>query len=299
MNFAFLSPALSSLYQKVVPAAGTIEKKKESKEKSIIPVKKERSSIPLNISLQRTIEDHIYKPSKRTKVISDIPQFGLDQFIHQPGRQRNPGVMLDSEFASVGQRTFVMLIVGKPGSGKTYMIEEMLINPKFYGSRFDEIFVYSPYPLPTIKEKWFPQFTVDAITDLVQSIAKQNPTANVLFILDDCISIIRENASNPKLNALFYNAGNLIPKGTISFMITTQKYNRFPASLRSILTSVMLFPLLKLDWRIIVNEHTFIDPSDLFYMQVCEHWKQNSHNFIFANLSTGKIFANFSQVLAS
>lgn len=40
---------------------------------------------------------------------------------------------------------FLMLIIGKPGSGKTTLITQMLTQDKFYGNKkFDDIILVSP-----------------------------------------------------------------------------------------------------------------------------------------------------------
>ena len=65
-----------------------------------------------------------------------------------------------------------MLLIGKPSSGKTFMIEEMLINPEMYGSKFDYIFVFSPTPLPTIKcvenENWFRKLSPETLKVIIE-----------------------------------------------------------------------------------------------------------------------------------
>ena len=37
-----------------------------------------------------------------------------------------------------------MLILGKPGSGKTYLINQMLIDKAFYSNKFDRILYVGP-----------------------------------------------------------------------------------------------------------------------------------------------------------
>ncbi len=37
-----------------------------------------------------------------------------------------------------------MLLVGKPGSGKTTMIKHLIMDKEFYRGKFDEIYIVSP-----------------------------------------------------------------------------------------------------------------------------------------------------------
>jgi adenylate kinase len=47
-------------------------------------------------------------------------------------------------------KSFICLLIGKPGSGKTTLIEEMLINPVLLNNQFDFIFIFSPNELKNI-----------------------------------------------------------------------------------------------------------------------------------------------------
>lgn len=39
---------------------------------------------------------------------------------------------------------FLMMLVGKPGSGKTSLLQQLVNSKKFYWRKFDKIFVVSP-----------------------------------------------------------------------------------------------------------------------------------------------------------
>ena len=39
---------------------------------------------------------------------------------------------------------FVSLIIGKPNSGKSFLIKELLLNEKLYYKKFDKIYLFSP-----------------------------------------------------------------------------------------------------------------------------------------------------------
>lgn len=57
---------------------------------------------------------------------------------------RHEGVQLDAEQQEYLLPHFCMLIVGKPGSGKTYMIQRFLKDETMYKGKFDYIFLVSP-----------------------------------------------------------------------------------------------------------------------------------------------------------
>lgn len=64
---------------------------------------------------------------------------------------------------------FMMILVGKPGSGKTTMLKQMITNQQMYGGKFDEILIVSPShakmgieDIP--QDKRTSQFSLDWIT---------------------------------------------------------------------------------------------------------------------------------------
>jgi hypothetical protein len=119
-----------------------------------------------------TDTSQIPDPPKTHKVWNDHTHVKFDDAgRHIPGFYGNPGVVLDPSVENILQRHFVTYLVGKPGSGKTYALEEMLLQNKYYCRRFNYIFIFSPYELPTVKCErginWFQRLDVDVIDDII------------------------------------------------------------------------------------------------------------------------------------
>jgi len=60
------------------------------------------------------------------------------------GTQTAKGVRLNEDERVYLLPHFLMLLVGKPGSGKTTLVCELMTNPKFYREKFDDIYLISP-----------------------------------------------------------------------------------------------------------------------------------------------------------
>lgn len=59
--------------------------------------------------------------------------------------------MTGLKFPKILESSFLTLIVGKPGSGKTHLIEELLLNEDFYYKKFDKILVITPQSIGKLK----------------------------------------------------------------------------------------------------------------------------------------------------
>lgn len=190
--------------------------------------------------------------------------------------------------------SFVMIIVGKPGSGKTTIVEELLVNEEFFKDQFDFIFIFSPNEFKFIKcEKdfnWFNKFDINLMYQIIDMINadKYEKKINVLFILDDFIGDIKKNAFDPKLIALIFNRRHLIKNGCLSLIITTQKYLLFPSQMRSCINSVIFFQLN-------LNDYVCLKKDICAFMdfKYIEKALSNRYDFIFSNLENGLTLYNF------
>ena len=226
------------------------------------------------------------------------------KWTHTPTDLGNPGISLNSEQKSFLQPHFVGYLVGKPGSGKTWLLEEFLLNPQLYGNKaFQHIFIFSPYPLPTMKcqegVNFFTTFSLKVIQQILDWINSNHSTSNILFIFDDIISSLKASQNDKKLTSLFFNRRKLIEKGTISFLITSQKYKLLPPSIRSNITFLVIFRQSGNDLEHVLNEN-LVAPKKLRSIQldmINNHLTSQEHNFAYFNCNTGRTYLNFDSVL--
>ena len=61
-----------------------------------------------------------------------------------PRLQRHEGIPLTDAQEEYMLSSFFMILVGRPGSGKTYAIERLLRDENFYYKKFDEVLIVSP-----------------------------------------------------------------------------------------------------------------------------------------------------------
>jgi hypothetical protein len=162
----------------------------------------------------------------------------------------NPGIKIDSDakYRQCLQPHFVWYIVGKPGSGKTGLLIKLITGQNYFFKKFNKVFLFSPYTiegLPCDENKnWFNTLTVENLERIIAAVVEFKPNANILIIIDDQILQLRKLQNDPDFLKFFYNRRKLIPKGTISFIITGQKYITFPPSIRSILTGLVHYRII-------------------------------------------------------
>lgn len=124
------------------------------------------------------------------------------------------------------------------GSGKSYLLVQMLMNEELYLQTYDRIFIFSPSlddvndgnlfdHLQLPKSQLFSQFDEKVIKRLMK-LKKRRPEEQWLIIADDCIG--ESNFKNSELcRILAYNGRHL----NISFWITSQKANAGSTAIRS------------------------------------------------------------------
>jgi hypothetical protein len=63
----------------------------------------------------------------------------------------------------------------------------------------------------------------------------------MLIVFDDVISQLKESNISHRLQQLFYNRRHLLANGTISILVTSQKWTSFPKFMRTCLNGLIVF----------------------------------------------------------
>lgn len=200
------------------------------------------------------------------------------------------------------QKSFISLIVGKPGSGKSHLLFEFLDNPSLFNKKFDKVYFLSPSLISGIKMndsnwiKYFsPKWMMSKAVENINDFEKMKHPCNILFIIDDMISAIKQNENDPVLIDLFFNRRKIVPNCVISYFIVTQKYMVCPSKIRTNLTSVFFFKGNGVDLKKILEENC--DDTSQFQKTIIKNHLNNPRKFVYIRCDLGKIYLNFKELL--
>lgn len=224
-----------------------------------------------------------------------ISQFKYLKFSNQ---QEYSKKKQEENLSFLNKNSFMMTIVGKPGSGKSSLIEELLLNEELLNNKFEYIIFFSPSELMNIKliqnQNWFTIFNLqilqNIIDNLIQLIEENKQKVKVLFVFDDMISQIKLYKNNSDFIKFIYNRRHLLPFHTeISLIITTQRYVMIPINFRACLSDIIIFKLNNRDYRFIKEDSV----GEININQLNDNILKNDHDFLYINLSEGILYKNF------
>lgn len=158
------------------------------------------------------------------------------------------------------EQGFILGLIGKPGSGKTYLIKKMITED--FKNAFSYILLCSPSSIEynsiipdTQRHDNFDISWVYKMINVINLSQQSSLNKNILLIIDDCIAEVKDKLKDTKIASLFFNRRHLLwGEGKISIIITSQKYTMIPARFRSCITNLLLFSLSPFDMQKIFEE---------------------------------------------
>ncbi|KNC76226.1 hypothetical protein SARC_11266 [Sphaeroforma arctica JP610] len=184
------------------------------------------------------------------------------------------------------KRNIFFMLIGKPGSGKTNLMLNLLTLPsKFYHRKFDKVYIFSPsvhtmkaklnIPKDQIRESLE---TFPALYEELLEKKKRNAGHHACIVIDD---LTHEFAKQGNIPELIKAAQNRRHAG-IALIIITQKLNKVPSEVRAHVSDVCWFfsnsiqeqdvlrkefcDLKRDEWRSLVRQ-VFNDAHDFLYIK--------------------------------
>ena len=206
---------------------------------------------------------------------------------------------------------FAMLIVGRPGYGKTSLINSLVCKSgKNFNRKFDRVYIWSPsmitmqddpYELVPQDQK-FESATLENIQGVLDEIKDSGD--KVLFILDDTIADIRGKGKGEIENLLqkiFFNRRHLAGYGgSVSIIATSQSYVKIDPKLRKTASHLIQYKPQKKEIENIFDDMITLPKKE--FMDVLRFIYRRKHDFMYLDLQeqdTKQIHKNFNQLIIS
>jgi energy-coupling factor transporter ATP-binding protein EcfA2 len=191
---------------------------------------------------------------------------------------------------------FMLAIIGKPGAGKSTLIKQLLTTT--LKGQFNYVFVMSPsadeYAKLIPDVQMTSDFSIPWITKMVNMVnvvsdsAKKQKAVNALLIIDDNVARIREQDKKSCVTKLFFNRRHMLWYGSLSIIMTSQKYTMIPAKYRSCITHLSMFGISPFDVDKIFAE-SIISYTKVQWKEAIAKLYQTQYTNILLNLQTQRI----------
>jgi len=207
------------------------------------------------------------------------------------------------------QGGFAMLIIGKPGMGKTTLILSLICKKgKAFNRKFDRVYLWSPSlitmtddPFELIPEdQKFEEATYDNVQGVLDEI--KDSSEKVLLIFDDVIADIRgkgKGAIENLLQKIFFNRRHLAGAGgSVSIIATSQAYNKIDTKLRKTASHIIFYKNLhKKETESLFDEVILLPKKE--YVDTLRFVFNKKHDFLFVDTTQDPdkmLHKNFNQL---
>lgn len=188
---------------------------------------------------------------------------------------------------------FHWIICGKPGSGKTCLILNLICKRgKMLNKKFERIFLFSP-SLSTMKdnpfeelppEQVFSELSVEVLEQVLEDI--KDTGEKVLFLIDDCVNDLNKSSALQRLMCkILMNRRHLCGEGgSVSVILTTQVYNKIQAPIRKTASHISIYQTKnKRELETIFDELITIPKNDFF--EILNFTFKNKHDFLYLDVN--------------
>lgn len=203
-------------------------------------------------------------------------------------------------------KSFFMIVMGRPGSGKSSHIYVMLTNVKMFAGVFERVYVIMPtsskdsfgedsrlHELP--EDRFYEELTSETIDEIEQKIDENREKGwKSLLILDD----VQNALKGPAHLRLLHLAANRRHK-MLSIILAAQTYKRIPLAVRQIASDLFCFNLSKENMKQIFEELIEIDKDvwERFLLVYKNIVQERNKAFLYINLTNQVVFVDWDQQL--
>jgi len=201
------------------------------------------------------------------------------------------------ELTSFLNKHSTVLMIGKPGMGKTSLMYSFLQSKQVYKGTFDKIFLMQPQQsrasmaddlfdkIPD--EQKYNELTIDNLNDVEANLSEYN---NVL-IIDDLTASLKNSDIKKKLKELVYNRRHK----HLSIIFLVQSYLSIEKDIRKLFSNLFIFKCSKNEMTTIWEE-LMEYPKD-YILPIMKVVYNKPYAFLFINTDSQRLFKNWDEII--
>jgi Cdc6-like AAA superfamily ATPase len=210
-------------------------------------------------------------------------------------KMKNDGIIKGIQDPLPSNYGFFMLLIGKPGTGKTNLWISLLKKSKkknsFY-KRFDKVYIFSNSLHTITAQIQLPPERlyngIDELEDVIHDIKETDDKC--LIILDDVITDIKKQ---PYIQSLIFNRRHI--GGSVSIILISQIFNKIDAPLRKCASDLVVFSTgNKKEIKNIYDDFMNIEYAD--YIKIINYCFTGAHDFLYYKCANSSYFKNFNKL---
>ena len=190
------------------------------------------------------------------------------------------------------------LIVGKPGSGKTNLMYQLIKSKHLLNKCYDKIYLFQPSPSrASMKDNIFMKLPDDQkfeeLTFENLDYVKNNldPDENSCIIFDDMGAYLKNNETKQLLKELIMNRRHL----HLSIFFLVQTYLSIERDVRKLFSNVFIFRCSKKEMELIADE--LIEQKKEHLNEIVKIVFNKPYQYLFINTDSQRIFNGFDELI--
>lgn len=197
---------------------------------------------------------------------------------------------------------FVMYVAAPRGSGKTHLLVNLMIQPKFYRNMFNKVYIFCPtyykdskYAHLNLPEhQVFTEYSNETLEDIIEHC---NPKHQTLVIFDDCMAEtdFKNNNNDNPLNKLAVRGRH----DGISIIVITQKTTGTSTIVRSQSDGLIIFNCRsQAEIKAIYEDNCIGGLSFNDFKDLLIKYTKEQYSFLYFNYQNNKAYdRNFQEIL--